>query len=491
MNGAQLAALLPLLIVTATIVVVMLAIAVKRHHRLSAALTVIGFNIALFSLLPGVVSGDSSAIAVTGLITVDAAARLGMALTLATTLGVLTLCHAYFEGYRQNREEVYLLIGIGSLGAMTLACTTHASTLLLGIELLSLPMVAGVAYTADQQRSVEGGLKYLVLSAAASATLFFGLALLYAHTGALDLPALSRALAGASLETPLLLTGGAMMLAGLAFKLSMVPFHQWTPDVYEAAPTPITAYLATVSKLGMFIATLRLFHEGTGTASPLIQTGIVVLAVASMLVGSVLALRQNNLKRLLAYSSIAHFGYIAVVLVVPGQDALRAAGVYLATYLVTSLGVFGVMALVSSPMGGRDKEDIQEYRGLFWRRPYLTSILTAMLLSLAGVPLTAGFIGKFAVIAVGVDATQWLLVGSVVLASAISVYYYLRIMSALFAAVEEGTETVSESLGWAQTAGGLMLLVAMLVVLWFGVYPQPLFVLSDQLAPAALAAPTP
>lgn len=485
MNSAQVWALLPLLVVTATIVAVMLAVAVKRHHRLSAGVTVAGMNIALLCLLPAVLGGDTQAIAVTGMITVDGAARLGMALTLATTLGVLTLCHAYFEGYRQNREEVYLLIGIGTLGAMTLACATHAATLLLGIELLSLPMVGGVAYVADLRRSIEGGLKYLVLSAAASATLFFGLALIYAHTGALDMASLARAIEQATLDTPLVLTGAAMMLAGLAFKLSMVPFHQWTPDVYEAAPTPITAYLATVSKLGMFIATLRLFHAGAGSASPLIVTAIGVLAIASMLVGSLLALRQTNLKRLLAYSSIAHFGYLAVVLIVPGVDALRAAGVYLATYLVTSLGVFGVMALVSSPMGARDQEEIAEYRGLFWRRPYLTSILTAMLLSLAGVPLTAGFIGKFAIIAVGVDAMQWLLVGSVVAASAISVYYYLRIMSALFSSVDEGTETVSESLGWAQTAGGLMLLLAMLVTLWLGVYPEPLYMLSSQLAPAA------
>jgi len=201
-----------------------------------------------------------------------------------------------------------------------------------------------------------------------------------------------------------------------------------------------------------------------------------------MLVGSVLALRQNNLKRLLAYSSIAHFGYLAIVLVVPGEASLRSAGVYLATYLVTSLGVFGVMALVSSPMSDRDQEDIADYRGLFWRRPYLTSILTAMLLSLAGIPLTAGFIGKFAVIAVGTNSAQWLLVGSLIVSSAISIYYYLRVLSGLFSAVDKGSERVSESLGWAQSAGGIMLLLAMIAMLWMGVYPQPLFELSGQLA---------
>lgn len=482
MTCAQLWAITPLLIATATIVAVMLAIAIKRHHRLCAAVSVIGMNLALLSLLPDLFKA-APAVQVTGLMLVDSAARFGMALVIVTTLGVLTLCHAYFEGFKKNREEIYLLIQLGTLGALTLACATHASTLLLGVELLSLPMVAGVAYVLDDRRAIEGGLKYLILSAAASAALLFGMALIYAQIGALDLGAMAVAIAKASVDQPLVLAGTAMILAGLGFKLSLVPFHQWTPDVYEAAPTPITAYMATVSKLGVFIVMLRLLHGGAGTPpSPLVLTAITGLAVASMLIGSILALRQNNLKRLLAYSSIAHFGYLAIVLVVPGEESLRAAGVYLATYLVTSLGVFGVMALVSSPMSERDQEELSDYRGLFWRRPYLTSILTAMLLSLAGIPLTAGFIGKFAVIAAGVNSAQWVLVGSLIVSSAISIYYYLRVMSGLFSAIDQGAERVSESLGWAQSAGGFMLLLAMLVMLWMGVYPEPLFELSGQLA---------
>src|SRR5262249_42609885 len=155
--------------------------------------------------------------------------------------------------------------------------------------------------------------------------------------------------------------------------------------------------------------------------------------LGSMLVGSVLALRQSNMKRLLAYSSIANFGYLAVVLAIAGSEALRAGAIYLVTYLITSLGVFGVMAHVSSPLAGRDLEDLSEYRGLFWQRPYVASILIAMLLSLAGVPLTAGFIGKFVVIGVGVQAAQWWLVGGVLVASAIGAYYYLRVIGAVLA----------------------------------------------------------
>lgn len=482
MTCAQLWALMPLLLATGAIVATMLAIAIYRHHRFCASVTVVGMNLALLAVAYDIFFGGNQIVVVTGLMTIDAAARFGMGLVLVTSLGVLTLCHAYFEGYKKNREEIYLLIGLGTLGALTLAGATHAATLLLGIELLTLPMVGGVAYAMDERRSIEGGIKYLILSAAASAALFFGVALIYAQTGALDIAALAKALALASTDQPLVLAGSAMMLAGLGFKLSLVPFHQWTPDVYESAPTPITAFLATVSKLGVFVVMLRLFHFGSSPVSPLILTAVVGLSLASMLVGSLLALRQNNLKRLLAYSSIAHFGYLTIVLVVPGDEALRAAGVYLATYLVTSLGVFGVMALVSSPMGERDAEHIDDYRGLFWRRPYLTSILTAMMLSLAGIPLTAGFIGKFAVIAAGVGDAQWLLVGALVVSSAIGIYYYLRVVAALFSAVAQGSERVTESLGWAQSFGGFMLLVAMIVMMYLGVYPQPLYQLSSQLA---------
>ena len=482
MNQDQLWALLPLLIATAATVATMLAIAVYRHHRFCASVTVAGMNLALLALLPDLLFRDVPTVVLTGLMQVDGAARFGMALVLIATLGVLTLCHAYFEGYKKNREEIYLLIGLGTVGALTLACATHAATLLIGIELLSLPMVAGVAYVMEERRSIEGGIKYLVLSAAASASMLFGLALIYAQTGKLDLASMAAVIGSADLGQPLILAGTAMILAGLAFKLSLVPFHQWTPDVYEAAPTPVTAYLATVSKLGVFVVMLRLFHGQTGVSSPLVLTAIVGLALASMLVGNLLALRQTNLKRLLAYSSIAHFGYMAVVLVVPGDDAMRAAGVYLATYLATSLGVFGVMALVSSPMGERDLEAVEDYRGLFWRRPYLASIMTVMLLSLAGIPLTSGFIAKFAVISVGVGDAQWLLVGGVVLSSAISIYYYLRVMVALYAAIDQGSERVSESLGWAQTLGGFMLMVAIVVMIWLGVYPQPLFQISNLLA---------
>jgi len=478
----QSVALLPLVVTTATIVVAMLAIAIKRDHRLIAGITIVGLNAALLSLAPGLPIVEAHAVVVTNLMTVDGTAQFAMALILVTTLGVLTMCPPYFDGYGGHREELYLLLGVGTLGALTLACASHAATLLLGLELLSLPMVGAVAYQIDRPRSIEGGVKYLILSAGASATLLFGLALIFAESGALDVGALAGAIAGAGLGSPIVTVGAAMLLAGLAFKLSFVPFHQWTPDVYEAAPLPITAFLSTVVKLGAFVIALRLLHAGVGSASPLIVTAIVVLALASMLVGSVLALRQTNLKRLLAYSSIANFGYLAVVLAVPGVEAVRAAGVYLVAYLITSLGVFGVMTVVSSPMARRDREEIDEYRSLFWYRPDLAGILIAMLLSLAGIPLTAGFVGKLAIIGAGVQAAQWWLVGGVALASAIGVYYYLRVINALLVSVDMTPDQATVRFGGLYRATAIMLLLVTFATVLLGVYPQPLFALGRYLA---------
>jgi NADH-quinone oxidoreductase subunit N len=476
LDATQFGAMLPMGVLSVTIVAVMLGIAVRRCHRVTAALSMLGVALALASVLP-LWLGDTGPVAVTPLLTIDPQAGFYMLLVLAAVLGVLALCPAYFAGYAGNREEIYLLILLGGLGGLTLAGASHAATLFIGIELLSLPMVAGVAYVSHDRRALEGGVKYLALSAGASATLLFGLALIYAGIGRLDLGALAAALAGAGADTPLVLMGGAMLLAGLAFKLSLAPFHQWTPDVYEAAPAPVAAYLATVVKVGVFAVVLRLLHAGGGTAAPPFVNVLVVLALASILVGSVLALRQDNLKRLLAYSSIAHFGFLLIILVAPGVGAAAVAAVYLLTYVVTALGVFGAIALASSPAGARDRELLGDYRGLFQQRPWVVAALTLMLVSLAGIPVTAGFIGKFSVLVQGVATGQWLLVGGLLVGSAIGLFYYLRVIGALYAAPPAGSPApmaAGTTVAMRWSAGAVMVLLAVLLTLAIGVYPDPL-----------------
>jgi len=480
MTPQQLMALLPLILLTLTTVVVMLHIAWARRYHVIGALTILGLNLALLSLPIIWILNDGKPVEVTPLLVVDGYALFYSGLIIAAALGVLTLCGAYFESYEGNREELYLLLVISTLGAVVMAMSRHFAGFFIGLELMSIPLYAMVAYPVKDGRALEGGIKYLILSAGASAFMLFGIALLFAETGALGFSDIGNAIANGRM--PLLLTGAAMVLVGVAFKLSAVPFHLWTSDVYEAAPAPVAAFLATVSKVAVFAATYRLFLSIGLFKMPATTEALSILAIGSMVLGNVLALQQDNVKRILAYSSIAQFGYLLVALVAAGSRGTEAAGIFLLTYVVTTIGVFGVMALVSSPMKDRDVEHIEQFRGLFWRRPYLSSIMTAMLLSLAGIPLTAGFIGKFYVIALGVEQKLWWLMGAVILGSAIGLFYYLRVLIMMFQPIPT-RDRVSEPLNWIQNAGGAMLVTAMLFMLVMGVYPQPFLEIIQQASP--------
>ena len=482
----HLIALLPLLVTSLTAIVVMLAIAARRNHAMTFILSVVGLNLALLSLIPALEVGP---IEVTPLLLIDAFACYYMGLVLAASLACITLIHAYLggnsgKGYPGNREELYLLVLLSAAGGLVLVSAQHLAGLFIGLELLSVPTYGMIAYAFFNKRSLEAGIKYMVLSAAGSAFLLFGMALLYAESGNLGFADIGASLAQESSQ--LVQIGIGMMLIGLAFKLSLVPFHLWTPDVYEGAPAPVAAFLATASKVAVFAVLLRLYQISPAMSGGWLSDLLTLIAIASILFGNLLALLQNNLKRLLGYSSIAHFGYLLVALVASKGLAVEAVGVYLATYVLTSLGAFGVITLMSTPYSGRDADALYEYRGLFWRRPYLTAVLTVMMLSLAGIPLTAGFIGKFYVIAAGVEAQLWWLLGAMVLGSAIGVFYYLRVMVTLFMR-EPNMHRHDAPFDWGQRAGGIMLLVVALLAFFLGVYPQPLLELVQQAGLVALA----
>jgi NADH-quinone oxidoreductase subunit N len=482
----HLLALLPLLVTSLTAVVVMLAIAAKRNHTVTFILSVVGLNLALLSLIPTL---EVTPLEVTPLLLIDKFACYYMALVLAASLACITLIHAYLggdsgKGYPGNREELYLLVLLSAAGGLVLVSAQHLASLFIGLELLSVPTYGMIAYAFFNKRSLEAGIKYMVLSAAGSAFLLFGMALLYAESGNLAFADIGISLMRESSQ--LVQIGIGMMLIGLAFKLSLVPFHLWTPDVYEGAPAPVAAFLATASKVAVFAVLLRLYQISPAMSGGWLNELLTLIAIASILFGNLLALLQNNLKRLLGYSSIAHFGYLLVALIASKGLAVEAVGVYLATYVLTSLGAFGVITLMSTPYSGRDADALYEYRGLFWRRPYLTAVLTVMMLSLAGIPLTAGFIGKFYVIAAGVEAQLWWLLGAMVLGSAIGVFYYLRVMVTLFMR-EPNLHRHDAPFDWGQRAGGIMLLVVALLAFFLGVYPQPLLELVQQAGLVALA----
>ncbi|WP_312913013.1 NADH-quinone oxidoreductase subunit NuoN [Stutzerimonas nitrititolerans] len=480
-------ALLPLLITGATAIAVMLAIAWQRNHGLSFVVTSVGLTLALVSIVPAL---RVAPLDVTPLLRLDTFAYFYSAVVLVATLACVTLAHAYLgekagaDGFPGNREELYLLMALSAAGGLVLVSAQHLAGFFIGLELLSVPVYGLVAYAFFNKRSLEAGIKYTVLSAAASAFLLFGMALLYAESGSLSFSGLGASLAaqGSSL---LVQAGIGMMLIGLGFKLSLAPFHLWTPDVYEGAPAPVATFLATVSKVAVFAVLLRLYQLSPATSGGWLNDALSLIAIASILIGNLLALNQSNLKRLLGYSSIAHFGYLLVALIASKGLAVEAIGVYLVTYVLTTLGAFGVITLMSSPFQGRDADALYEYRGLFWRRPYLTAVLTVMMLSLAGIPLTAGFIGKFYVIASGVESQLWWLLGALIIGSAVGLFYYLRVMVTLYL-VEPGMRRHDAPINWGQRAGGVMLLAIAVLAFFLGVYPQPLLELVQQAGLVAL-----
>ena len=344
---------------------------------------------------------------------------------LLASLATCTFAYPWLEGYKDNKEEFYLLVLIAALGGILLAGANHLASLFLGIELISLPLFGLVGYAFRQKRSLEASIKYTILSAAASSFLLFGMALVYANSGNLSFLALGKSLADNALHEPLLLAGLGLMIVGLGFKLSLVPFHLWTPDVYQGAPAPVSTFLATASKIAIFGVVMRLFLYMPVGDSEAVRVVLGLIAFASIIFGNLMALSQTNIKRLLGYSSISHLGYLLVALIAlqSGEMSMEAVGVYLAGYLFSSLGAFGVVSLMSSPYRGPDADSLFSYRGLFWHRPILSAVMTVMMLSLAGIPMTLGFIGKFYVLAVGVHAHLWWLVAAVVIGSAIGLYY--------------------------------------------------------------------
>jgi NADH-quinone oxidoreductase subunit N len=465
-TASDLLALLPLLLVAATSVMVMLAAAVHRSHALAFGLTLAGLAGAFLSVFFGHFRQ------VTALLVIDSYALFFMGLIVAASFTVALLAYGYLAAREGSREEFYVLILVATFGAMVLAASTHFVSFFLGLEILSVALYALISYLHGRALPVEAGIKYLVLAAASAAFLLFGMALIYADLGTMDFAHMARLLSSKVAMNPtLLLPGIILIVTGIGFKLALVPFHMWTPDVYEGAPAPVTAFVATVSKGGMFALLLRYFHQsGAHSFSPVFLV-ISIIAVASMFAGNLLALLQNNVKRILAYSSIAHMGYLLVAFQIGGPLGGGAAAFYLVAYFVMTLGAFGVVTLLSERL--RDADLLDDYRGLFWRRPTLSLVFTGMLLSLAGIPLTAGFLGKFYIVAAGASAGAWALILILVTTSAIGLFYYLRIVVVLYQQ-PAASDRAHEPIPLRAPAATLVLAVLTAILVWLGVYPTPL-----------------
>ena len=449
----MIAALSPLLILAVTALVALTGIAVRRHAGFTATVASLGF----------VAAADAAPLAAGPLLLVDGLALFVTGLACLLGLAVGLLAHVQLARDAEPPEEFHVLLLLAVLGAATLAAAAHFAALLLGLELLGVALYGLIAYPASRPGPVEAGVKYLVLAGVASAVLVFGMACAYAGTGSLRV---ADAAAGGS---PLAAAGLALILLGLFFKLALVPLHMWTPDVYVGAPAPVTALIATVSK-GSVLAVLWRVMAGADGGAPAAAAILAAAGAASMLLGNVLALRQTNLKRLVAYSSIAHLGYLTLAVLAGGAVGLAALVFYLTAYAVTVTAAFGAVGALAGR--GAEAADLDAWRGLLWRRPGPAIVMAVAMLSLAGMPLTAGFLAKVHVLAAGAGAAQWVLVGALVVGSAIGVYYYLRVVLALVEKPDE--EAAAAGAASLAPAAGTGLAVLTVLVVLLGVLPAAL-----------------
>src|SRR5687767_949488 len=419
--------ILPLFILTSAAILILFSIALKRNHKVIYVITAVSL-LADFIFLHEV---DTSAVwTIEPLFIFDGFGKFNVGLILLCSLAITMLSYAYFEQREERKEEYYILLILATLGSAALVISKHFVSLFLGLEILSVSLYSMIAYLRKRERSDEAGIKYLILAAFSSAFLLFGMALVYAVIGSMEFSEIARHLSS-SPDMPLIVFAGfGLMLVGVGFKLGVVPFHMWTADVYEGAPAPVTAFIATVSKGGMMALLVRFFMEINGYQYQSLILIFTTIAIASMFIGNFLALRQSNVKRVLAYSSIAHIGYLLVAFLAGGKLGVEAVSFYLVAYFITTTGAFGILATLSDK--DRDAELLEDYRGLFWSRPITATAFSAMLLSLAGIPLTAGFIGKFYLLAACVQSQLWLLAFILVINSVIGLYYYIKIIAVMF-----------------------------------------------------------
>jgi len=391
----------------------------------------------------------------------------------ASALGIV-LSLDYNEHGNLRRFEFPVLVLFASIGMMLMVSSSNLMTLYIGVELMSLSIYVLAAFARDELRSSEAGLKYFVLGALASGLLLYGISLVYGFSGSMSFDKLAAALSDPAKASAGLIVGVVFMVAGMAFKISAVPFHMWTPDVYEGAPTPVTALMGTAPKVAAMALLLRLMTTPFGHLLAQWQQLIILVSIASMLLGAFAAIGQRNIKRLMAYSSIGHMGYALIGLAAGTPEGIRAVLIYLLTYVFMNAGTFA--CIIAMRRKGKMLEGISDLRGLGKTDPGLALALTVFMFSMAGIPPFSGFFGKYFIFAAAVNQGLWTLAVIGVLTSVVGAYYYIRIIWYMyFETGEDAFDTRPASVSFVAAAGGLF-------TTFFFVFPAPFLAAADAAA---------
>jgi NADH-quinone oxidoreductase subunit N len=437
------------------------------------------FSLALALLILVMTVGNGSATAFEGMFVTDRFAVFMKLMILAGSFLAIVMSTEYMKTTGIGRFEYPILILYATVGMMMMVSANNLLALYVGLELQSLSLYVIAAFHRDSLRSSEAGLKYFVLGALSSGMLLYGMSIMYGFTGTLGFDGLAAAF-GEGAPSAGVIVGMVFMIAGLAFKVSAVPFHMWTPDVYEGAPTPVTAFFSVAPKIAAFGLLMRVLLDPFGALVGEWQGIVMVIAVASMALGSLAAIAQRNIKRLMAYSSIGHVGFALVGLAAGSEGGVRSVIVYLAIYLVMNIGAFAV--ILSMRRHGEMFESIDDLAGLSKNNTTMAALMAAFMFSLAGIPWFAGFFGKLYVFMAAVEAELYTLAILGVLASVISAFYYLRIVKIMY--FDDAADPFDRPAG---VSLHLIMWGAAVLVTFFIVYPAPVLDEAGAAAAALLA----
>jgi len=383
---------------------------------------------------------------------------------------VFSYSYSYLQARKLLQGEFYVLALFSTLGMLVMVSAHHFLTLYLGLELMSLCLYALVAMQRDSFTATEAGMKYFILGALASGMLLYGMSIIYGVTGELGIQAIIEALADNELNQTVLSLGIVFLVIGIGFKFGAVPFHMWLPDVYHGAPTAITLFVASAPKIAAFAMLIRILAEGMGDMLSVWRDMLIMLAVLSIIVGNVLAIAQSNLKRMLAYSTISHVGFLLLGVLAGTQAGYAAALFYTLIYVLMTLGSFGMILLLSRE--GFEAEEIEDFKGLGQRHPWHALMMLLLMFSMAGIPPLAGFYAKLSVIKAVIDIDLLAVAILAVVMSVVGAYYYLRVVKVMFFDAPSEQPRIEASASMQYLLSGNVLAVLLL-----GLFPGSLFAL--------------
>jgi NADH-quinone oxidoreductase subunit N len=396
----------------------------------------------------------------------DGVAMLSKQAILALTFIVLIYSYSYITERKMYRGEYFVLILNAVLGMMVMVSASHFLTIYIGLELLSLSLYTLVAMNRDSDLATEAAMKYFVLGALASGMLLYGMSMIYGATGSLDIGTIRDAIQGIESNDTMLILGLVFIIVGIGFKLGVVPFHMWMPDIYQGAPTSVVLFIGTAPKVAAFAFIMRLLVDGFQGLAENWSEMLTIIAVLSMATGNILAIAQTNLKRMLAYSTISHMGFFLLGILSANPNGYSASLFYVIIYSFTSLAAFGLIIMMSR--AGFEAEEISDYRGLNKRHPWFAFLVALVMFSMAGIPPTVGFFAKLSVIQALVDVEMYWLAVVAVLFAVIGAYYYLRIVKTLYFDKPETDSVIQASPGMAVVLS-VNVFALLLIMPWVGI----------------------